>query len=227
MKKVFLSLATIAFVAVGSLTMTSCGDDESAPGPGPGPGPTPLTENFIQVNNDQTGITNTIYAVHVNGSGQDAPIKEYTLTDGTVVAAFEFVSHDGAAATPIGGTNTWVTLLTKVDTTIPVGTDGRYSLPFTKEGNTLLGGFATTMNDTDYSYADDATFNLTDLNYGEDTGTMTYVLTGKDADDSSITLTTNLKGSIQGLYSLNASQSKGLERISPKGAQLTLRGDLK
>lgn len=224
MKKVFLSLATIAFVAVGSLTMTSCGDDDSAPGPGPGP--TPITENFIQVNNDQTEITNTIYAVHVDGAGQDAPIKEYTLTDGTVVAAFEFISHNGGAATPIGSDNTWVTLLTKVDTSIPVGTDGRYALPFTKEGNTLLGGFTTSMNDTDYTFAADATFDLTDLTYG-DAGSMTYVLTGKDADDSSISLTTNLNGSIEGLYSLNASQSKGLERISLKGAQLTLRGNLK
>lgn len=39
MKKVFLSLATIAFVAAGSLTVTSCGSDDSNPGPGPGPGP--------------------------------------------------------------------------------------------------------------------------------------------------------------------------------------------
>ncbi|MDO5636509.1 MAG: hypothetical protein Q4G18_04590 [Myroides sp.] len=39
MKKVFLSLATIAFVAAGSLTVTSCGSDDSAPNPEPGPGP--------------------------------------------------------------------------------------------------------------------------------------------------------------------------------------------
>src|SRR5690606_39403776 len=40
MKKVFLSLATIAFVAAGSLTVTSCGSDDSSPviptPPGPG-----------------------------------------------------------------------------------------------------------------------------------------------------------------------------------------------
>lgn len=228
MKKVFLSLATIAFVAVGSVTVTSCGgDDDNKPGPGPGPGPG-LTENFIQVNNDQSEITNTIYAIHVNGSGQDAPIKEYTLTDGTIVAAFEFVSHNGGSATPIGDDNTWVTLLTKVDTTIPVGGEGRVSLPFTKEGNTLLGGFTSTMNSTDYSYSDDSEFNLTDLVYAtqSDAGKMTYVLSGKDADDSSVTLKTNLNGSIEGLYSLNASQSKGFQRISLNNAQLTLRGSL-
>ena len=33
MKKVFLSLATIAFVATGSLTMTSCGSDDSTTNP--------------------------------------------------------------------------------------------------------------------------------------------------------------------------------------------------
>lgn len=226
MKKVFLSLATIAFVAVGSVTVTSCGgDDDNKPGPGPTPEPG-LTENFIQVNKDQAEITNTIYAVHVDGAGQNAPIKEYTLTDGTVVAAFEFVSHDGGAATPIGDSNTWVTLLTKVDTSKPVGTEGRISLPFTVEGGTLLGGFTTSMNSTDYTFADDAEFNITDLTYGDPTGTMQYVLTGKDADDSSISLTTNLKGDIEGLYSLNASQSKGFQRISLNNAQLTLRGSL-
>lgn len=35
MKKVFLSLATIAFVAAGSLTVTSCGSDDSTPPPPP------------------------------------------------------------------------------------------------------------------------------------------------------------------------------------------------
>lgn len=229
MKKVFLSLATIAFVAAGSLTVTSCGGDDSTGGTTPPPPPpTELTENFIQVNNDQEKIAFSLYAVHVDGAGQDAPIKEYTLEDGTVVAAFEFISHNGSAITPIGATNTWSTLLTKVDTSIPVGTDGRYVFPLTTDGSTLLGGFTTTMNDTDYSYGASAEFDVTELTYASESaaGTMTYTLSGTDADDTSITLKTNLKGAIEGMYSLNASAAKGLQRISPKDAKLTVRKSL-
>ncbi|WKW47385.1 hypothetical protein P3875_04815 [Myroides sp. JBRI-B21084] len=221
MKKMFLSLATIAFVAAGSLTVTSCGDDDSNPTPTPTPTPT-LTKNFIQVNNDQEEITYSLYAVHRDGTGS-APIKEYTLQDGTVVAAFEFISHNGDAVTTFGTAETWTTLLTKVDTSIPVGTAGRYVLPFTTEGSTLLGGFSTTFNDTDYSYAAEAEFDVVDLNYGSETepATMTYTLSGTDADDTSIMLKTNLEGEIDGLYSLNASSAKGLGRINPKNGQLT------
>lgn len=224
MKKVFLSLATIAFVAAGSLTVTSCGGDDSTP-PVVIEDPK-LTENFIQVNNDQEEITFSLYAVHVDGAGQDAPIKEYTLQDGTVVAAFEFISHNGTAITPIGATNTWTTLLTKVNTA-STG-DDRYVFPFQTEGTTLLGGFTTSMNDTDYSYGASAEFDVTELTYATQSaaGSMTYTLSGTDADDTSITLQTNLKGEIEGLYSLNASAAKGLERVSPKNAKLTLRKSL-
>lgn len=220
MKKMFLSLATIAFVAAGSLTVTSCGGDDPAPAPAPNP---TLTKNFIQVNSDQEEITYSLYAVHKDGSGSSAPIKEYTLQDGTVVAAFEFISHNGDAVTTFGTAETWATLLTKVDTSIPVGTAGRYVLPFTTEGSTLLGGFSTTFNDTDYSYASSAEFDVVDLNYGSETeaATMTYTLSGTDADDTSIMLKTNLEGEIDGLYSLNASSAKGLGRINPKNGQLT------
>lgn len=227
MKKVFLSLATIAFVAAGSLTVTSCGGDDSTGGTTPPP-PTKLTENFIQVNDDQEEIAFSLYAVHVDGAGQNAPIKEYTLQDGTVVAAFEFISHNGDAITPIGATNTWATMLTKVDTSIPVGTAGRYVFPFQTEGTTLLGGFTTSMNDTDYSYGASAEFDVTELTYATESaaGSMTYTLSGTDADDTSIALKTNLKGEIEGMYSLNASAAKGLQRISPKDAKLTLRKSL-
>src|SRR5690606_25224120 len=48
MKKMFLSLATIAFVATGALTVTSCGsDDSAAPNPGPGPGEEDINEGIV------------------------------------------------------------------------------------------------------------------------------------------------------------------------------------
>lgn len=64
MKKVFLSLATIAFVAVGSLTMTSCGDDESTPGPQPEP---ELTENFAKINGEQYAVSASEYTIDTDG----------------------------------------------------------------------------------------------------------------------------------------------------------------
>lgn len=220
MKKVVFSLKSIALVAVASLGMVSCGDEDPAPAPTP---ETPkLTENFIQVNDEQEEIIHSIYAVHTDGAGENAPIKEYTLNDGTIVAAFEFISHNGSAAGSLSSAtaDTWVTLLTKVDTTKAVGEQGRVSLPYTVEGATLLGGFATSMNDTNYTYAQGATFNVTALDYSAKT--MTYTLEGTDEDDTSVELKANLDGAIQGLYSLNVSGSKGINGVSKNGT-LTLR----
>ena len=219
MKKVFLSMATLAMVAVGTV---SCGSDDS---PAPQPDPS-LTENFIQVNDDQSEITYSIYAVHTDGAGNNAPIKEYTI-EGTVYAAFEFISHDGSSATTLSGTdNTWVTLLTKVNTDKTVESGERYVFPYEVQGTTALGGFSTTMNGTNYDFADGATFDLTDLNYGSETqdGKMTYDLKGNDQTDASIKLRTNLDGKIDGLYSLNASQGKGLS--VNKNAKLSVRTSL-
>jgi len=63
MKKVFLSLATIAFVAAGSLTVTSCGGDDSTP-----PVVTPeLTENFVKFEGKQISLGASEYTQDTNG----------------------------------------------------------------------------------------------------------------------------------------------------------------
>jgi len=222
MKKVFLSLATIAFVAAGSLTVISCGGDDSNPTPGPGPEPEPeLTENFIQVNSDQEAIDYTIYAVHVLGEGDNAPIREYALEDGRKVAIFEFISHNGTSAGAIASSTALTDVLvgTLVDETIPVGTAGRYSLPYVKEGGTLILGLSTSMNDTDYTYSDAAELNVSALDYTAKT--MTYVLSGVDADDSSISIKTNLNGTIEGLYSLPTTAAKSAVKVSKKDINLS------
>lgn len=66
MKKVFLSLATIAFVAAGSLTVTSCGGDDSTPNPGPGPGEEDINEG---VTNPQGSFKNDGKEYKVENSG--------------------------------------------------------------------------------------------------------------------------------------------------------------
>ncbi|MBA5792312.1 hypothetical protein H1R17_07620 [Flavobacterium sp. xlx-214] len=227
MKKVIFSLKSIALVAMASMAMVSCGDDEKPAPPPPAPD-TELTENFIQVNNDQEEIVYSIYAVHTDGAGNDAPIKEYTLKDGTVVIAFEFISHNGTSAGAVNSAtaNTFTTILTKVN--VDATGDDRYEMPFGEdESKTLLGGFSTKMNDTSYTYANGASFKPTALTYAtkEAAGNMTYTLEGTDKDDTSITLKTNLNGEIAGLYSLNASQSKGLNTVS-KNVQLSKRSSL-
>src|SRR5690554_604783 len=74
MKKMFLSLATIAFVATGTLTVTSCGSDDSTPNPDPVPDPE-LTENFVKFEGEQFEVWGAEYSVDVEGD------YDYIYTD--------------------------------------------------------------------------------------------------------------------------------------------------
>lgn|SRR5690606_9941008 len=90
MKKVFLSLAALAFVATGSLTMTSCGSDDSTPVT-----PTPPADDTTPQPNPQQDNT-------VRFDGVDSPldfsyyeliVRDYeTQSGGTVenVAVYNF-----------------------------------------------------------------------------------------------------------------------------------------
>jgi len=66
MKKVFLSLAALAFVATGSLTVTSCGGDDSTPTPTPPP-PVELTENFVKYDGEQHELDGAEYTIDAVG----------------------------------------------------------------------------------------------------------------------------------------------------------------
>lgn len=99
MKKVFLSLATIAFVAAGSLTMTSCGGDDSTPTP-PGP-PTPddvvpgvQADNTVRHNNVDTPLDFSYYELvtrdytnSADGTKFEAPVI-YNYPDGGYAYAY-------------------------------------------------------------------------------------------------------------------------------------------
>lgn len=221
MKKIFLSFAALALVAVGTV---SCGGDDSSP-------VTPTTDtpstdnpstdnpstdnpvgttNYIQVGNDKSNVEYSIYAVHVDGTGQDAPIHEYVI-EGVTYAAFEFISHNGSAAGSTANADlTDITLLTKVNT--DVEGDGRYSLPFTVENGTFYAGIVSVMNGTEYEFADGFTFTPETIEYATQSavGAIKYVLQGADIDDATITLETKVDGDFDGLYSMNvASQAKG------------------
>ncbi len=208
MKKVFLSLAALAMVAVGTV---SCGsDDSSTPTPTPvddTPG-TGLTENFIQVNDDQAEISQSIYAVLTDGAGNDAPVKVYTDDDGNTFAGFYFISHDGSSPTQFGDNRNYLILYTPFDTSLPE--NEALKLPFTVEG-TQMGGIITLMNDTEYSYADGFTFNFDAENTSYATqdaeGTLAYTIEGTDETDTSISLKANVNTPFDGLYGMNGNAS--------------------
>ncbi len=102
MKKVFLSLATIAFVAVGSLTMTSCGSDDSTTNPGgenPG-GENPGGENpggiknFVKVNGETLELDSNTFLIQSTADKKLSVIKtayeeggeEYVVTEWVAAA---------------------------------------------------------------------------------------------------------------------------------------------
>lgn len=107
MRKVFLSLAALAFVATGSLTMTSCGgnDDNTpvVPNPNPNPNPdpnpnpnpdpnNPVDENkAINVDGDLYGVD--ILESFVGSNDERTAIKVYdiTLTNNTTLRATKWI----------------------------------------------------------------------------------------------------------------------------------------
>ena len=89
MKKMFLSLATIAFVAVGSLTMTSCGSDDSTTNPGgenpggenPGGGDGDLKSNYVEWDAEKYKLEGSLFEIQGKGSGQQFQPSLFTLKD--------------------------------------------------------------------------------------------------------------------------------------------------
>lgn len=101
MRKVFLSLAALAFVATGSLTMTSCGGNDDStpvvpnPNPDPNPDPNPIAQdNKITIDGEvytATGSWFTVYGDQTTGEfansytwpaanlgiEQDLPVSEW------------------------------------------------------------------------------------------------------------------------------------------------------
>jgi|GEM_PF-5222636 len=103
MKKVFLSLATIAFVAVGSLTVTSCGGDDSTTTPPP---PTELTENFVKYDGGQYKLDGAEYALDVVGEN----VAIYSAQEGNDKFAYYttyFWSGDIENATSVSDLNAY------------------------------------------------------------------------------------------------------------------------
>lgn len=92
MKKVFLSLATIAFVAVGSLTVTSCGGDDSVT-----PTPPPVVESNGKMTWGGTdyGFDTTTTGVVINAQNQMIAYNIGTEEEPVLATRWIFISHEG------------------------------------------------------------------------------------------------------------------------------------
>ena len=237
MKKVFLSLATVAFVAAGTLTMTSCGSDDStttAPTPGgeddtPGDGDE-LTDNYISVDGEQTAAVETRWYVRTNGNTGDSPIIEYTIKQGDTdkYAVYDLVTYgeDGAVFN--------VTYGVLVDAS-KTGEE-RYYYPFTSETfKTVLLDAVYVANGQDvYGFVgDDFKMQPTALDYSAQT--MAYTASGtalledeegeflEDADDTSVEV--DYDGDIKSMLIFDASQpaAKGVNNVFTKGHNLDFK----
>lgn len=91
MKKMFLSLATIAFVAAGSLTVTSCGSDDSSPVI------PPVTETASKMTWGGTDYTldTTTTGVVINAQSEMIGYNIGTEEEPVIATRWIVISHEG------------------------------------------------------------------------------------------------------------------------------------
>ena len=115
MKKVFLSLATIAFVAVGSLTVTSCGGDDSTPGPTPVP-PVETAGKFTWAGTDYA-MDMTTTGVVINAENQMIAYNIGTEEAPVLATRWIIISHEGEGSSDWQNSNNavWNQIFVPVD----------------------------------------------------------------------------------------------------------------
>lgn len=153
MKKVFLSLATIAFVAAGSLTVTSCGGDDSTGGTTPPPPPPGLTENFVQINETKSALNFTWLGYESNAAVEGADFLEQALNPSDpskLYVVWRFTTMTEDSEEPESVVINW--FATEVDQT-QTG-NARYKLPFTTGSGTVRLQAAAAIGDTQYQEGD-------------------------------------------------------------------------
>lgn len=120
MKKVFLSLATIAFVAVGSLTVTSCGGDDSAPVTPPVTPPVETAGKFTWAGTDYPMDTTTTGVV-VNAESQMVAYNIGTEEEPVLATRWIVISHEGEGTEWQTSSNAlWTQVFVPVDGTTAV-----------------------------------------------------------------------------------------------------------
>lgn len=184
MKKVFLSLATIAFVAAGSLTVTSCGGDDSTPTPNPGGDDNPPVTSAGKLKVDGTDydldLTQSFIYGGKNAQGQNVPAGYRILptgaTDSITVTRWAIDSFDGDSADTASNFHT-------VEVFVPVnGT----TVVYPHQSETIyFAGAGVRANGAEVDLGQLTAFNLS----------IDVFENASDAADGSITFTSSLTGS--------------------------------
>jgi|GEM_PF-1749854 len=234
MKKVFLSLATIAFVAVGSLTMTSCGSDDSTTNPGgenpggenPGgenPGgenPGEVTKGF-SVGGEVYLLDNFESQVRSNADRTAIEVLDVTLSDQSTVRATRWLMVAYSGNDPMEALNYHQSTIY-----IPVGAGDVVVSPAEAE-SFIIGGFGV--------YAGNATQSLDLGNISQvSLGFQTYV-EGTEASLGSVAysnkFTSSNKGVVEmvfigdmdGTYLVPAQSAKGSTSVQSRITSSTVK----
>ena len=218
MKKVFLSLAALAFVATGAVSCSS--DDGGSDGGGQEP---VLTENFISVDGVQIGAEESRWYVRTDGAGGDAPIVEYNLAEEgatpELYAIFDLVTF-GEGESLVN-----YVYAVKIDESKSASEEGRYYFPFTSEefGTYILAGYYSS-GSQNYEFNDDMEVNLEAMDYGTGgEGTITYTSGGTLSNSSEVEVDVN--GVLKSLYILDVSGSSANSVSSYKGSLDNVSGE--
>lgn len=219
MKKVFLSLAALAMVAVGTV---SCGSDDSSPTP-PVVDDTPggdLTENFIKLGNDSFPLEYTWlgYESDQNVEGEDFLEQALNPNDPSklyIVWRFNSLTED--VQDPEASYINMVA--TEVDQT-QTG-NARYKLPFTEGSNTVRVLAVAVANGTQYveGQNDEVTLELGEnFSYADGSENVAYVMGGTLQDTE---FNVDIDHALDMLYYIEVNPSAASKGVSNKDFSVT------
>lgn len=222
MKKVFLSLATIAFVAVGSLTVTSCGGDDSTPGTTPPPPPPPVESNGKMKYNNQDFVLDTavsqIYA-QKNAQGQNvASAFNLPINNGqdTIrVTRWNIISYNGEDANTSENYHQ-ISIYVPVDGNNIVKPNVAENIYFA--GAAVYAGSVDTPLDLGQLSAFDIKFNNF-VDTGDDAATINYTSSVTGANG---TVTTEYDGKLNGTFAFIPTAPKGKNVKFSQGEKINL-----
>jgi len=213
MKKVFLSMAAIAFVATGSLTMTSCGSDDSTPNPGPEPDPE-LTENYVKYDGGQYELDGSEYTIDtVDEEGNIAIYSAETGDDKYVRYATYFWSGDIESATSVADLNAYgmVSYYVQLEN-VQFDEEGNvvdFDLPFPNEADLEIANAGAAFDGETISGATAAALNVNTFVVEAGSGTSDF--DGSISFDSDLTFDYN---GVIGFFTNNVSAGKSAKGIS-------------
>jgi len=216
MKKMFLSLATIAFVATGALTVTSCGSDDSTTpinegDDNPGGGDSTFSWGGSNYNVDTTimGYIGTENGATVYNIDTDGDEEGDTLMTQWIVGSYDGVDYQNASD------------LVQTNILVPVGGEGEnLVMIYPQESETvylartivILGGELAAPLETDQISGFDIEFNVVD----EDNETVDYTTS---TTFTSGTVSVDFDGALDGYYYFTQSGGKGTSHRALLGGE--------